>query len=274
MSNPPSHQVIILDVNPFLWNRRRGAASNDITFTQFIGAVQVFAKSHLMLNKHNTVHIIAALPSSYTVLVSNSTNGNDSRKTYFSGDFDLHKIVEKLWNSLTSEPEWHVGEGTAKTLAQALSQSLCGINRMLHQNPLQKSKILCLQISLDAPSSYNSIMNSIFSAQKFGIPVDAMIFSDDDSSFMEQACLLTGGIYSKPICQGDALQLLLIHFLPCCSSRQILRSPIPNHVDFKASCTCHNKSVDFTFMCSVCLSLFCPTAIVDDKCEICRTKVR
>jgi transcription initiation factor TFIIH subunit 3 len=42
-------------------------------------------------------------------------------------------------------------------------------------------------------------------------------------------------------------------------------------VDFKAACHCHQKPVEFAFMCSVCLTLTCQAA---DRCEVCATEAR
>lgn len=268
-----THQVLILDANPYIWDLQNDA-KNLITFKQYIDIIYIFTKSHLMLNKDNSVQILAAHPSGCTVLYS---SGDDAA---CGGDnFDLYGDMQRLLpaSSLPSEttvvgdrdPDLHI-----HYLAQALSRSLCAINRKSLVQPANVSKILCLQISYDSPSNYNAIMNSVFSAQKFGIPIDAFIFSKYDSSFLQQGCLLTGGIYCKPKDQNDSLQLLLMHHLPELSARRLLRAPLQTNVDFKASCTCHNKPVDFTFMCSVCLSLFCPLAITDDKCEICGTKIR
>ena len=232
-----------------------------------------------MLSKDNTVQILAVHPLGCTVLYP---SGDDAACGAVTGgsDLDLHSLMQQLLPAFSPPSETVAGREESggldmPHLAQALSRSLCAINRKLQKEQSTTiPKILCLQISLDASSNYNAIMNTIFSAQKFGIPVDAFIFSQVHSSFLQQACLLTGGIYCKPSDQKDSLQLLLMHYLPCLSARQVLRAPLQTNVDFKASCTCHNKPVDFTFMCSVCLSLFCPVAMTDDKCEICGTNIR
>jgi transcription initiation factor TFIIH subunit 3 len=272
-----SHQVIILDINPHVWHLQHEDSKSLINLREYIDIIHTFAKSHIMLNKDNSVQIIAAHPCGCAVLYPPPSGARSSGSDF---DLHLHGLVEELLStptrSLPSEAPGGGGDPIyIRYLAQALSRSLCTINRKLQLNPTTKSKILCLQISHDAPSNYNAVMNSIFSAQKFGIPVDALIFSSADSSFLQQACLLTGGIYSKPRDQRDSLQLLLTHHLPGRASRQVLRAPLQTSVDFKAACTCHNRPVDFTFMCSVCLSLFCPaTALSDDKCEICGTRIR
>jgi transcription initiation factor TFIIH subunit 3 len=279
-----AHQVLILDVNPLMWSigRRTADAPSEadklLTFRAYIDVMDIFAKSHLMLNKENTIHIIAAHPSGCTMLYPTAA-------TQSGGDFDLYYLIRELLSNHSQPLKEHEEADLRMNhhLSQALSRALCSINRK-QQHPHNgtascKSKILVAQISLDSPSSYNAIMNSIFSAQKFGIPVDAVVFSREDSSLLQQACLLTGGVYLKPHTSqggdGGCLQLLLTHCLPDIRSRKVLRAFVQTSVDFKASCTCHNKPVDFTFMCSVCLSLFCPVTVTgSDKCEICGTKIR
>lgn len=69
-------------------------------------------------------------------------------------------------------------------------------------------------------------MNCIFSAQKCAIPVDAVVLNAKQSSFMQQACYLTEGIYLRPDYQSDILQLLITHCLPNITSRKLLKAPL------------------------------------------------
>ena len=46
-------------------------------------------------------------------------------------------------------------------------------------------------------------------------------------------------------------------YLPDAFSRQFLRRPAASSVDLRASCFCHKRIIDFGFVCSVCLSIFC-----------------
>jgi transcription initiation factor TFIIH subunit 3 len=48
-------------------------------------------------------------------------------------------------------------------------------------------------------------------------------------------------------------------------------SYVQKSVDFKASCHCHQRPVEFAYMCSVCLTLTCQPA---DLCEVCHTPAR
>ena len=96
-----------------------------------------------------------------------------------------------------------------------------------------------------------------------------MILSKETSHFLQQACLITNGTYQHPQDQRQFLSLLLTHYLPSASTRQILETPIQKSVDFKASCFCHQKTVEFAYMCSVCLTLTCEEA---DTCIVCGIK--
>lgn len=282
----PTHQVLILDVNPVAWSRTHhvscdGKAGGALSFREFLDVMSIFAKSHIMLNKENSVQILAVHSAGCDVLYPPIAEQCDDVDI-----MSLPTLVESVLLSHGTANLCFPGNSDGANipfLAQALSRALCAINRreLLLERSARNSKILVAQISCDAPSSYNAIMNTIFSAQKFGVPVDALVLSAEDSSFLQQACLLTGGVYLRPplgsSAGGGALQLLLTHCLPCPAARRVLRSPLQSSVDFRASCCCHGRPADFTFLCSVCLSLFCPPgagAAQLDKCEVCGTKIR
>jgi transcription initiation factor TFIIH subunit 3 len=66
--------------------------------------------------------------------------------------------------------------------------------------------------------------------------------------------------------QRDVLQQLLEFFLPSTAARALLNAPYQKVVEFKASCFCHKKPVEFAYMCSVCLALTCSKSPVCDTC--------
>jgi len=119
------------------------------------------------------------------------------------------------------------------------------------------SQILCLQVSPDAPYQYISVMNSIFSAQRNGVPIDACVIGSQNSAFLQQASHITGGIYMKPPQPDGLFEYLMMIFATDLFSRRFLQLPRPAGVDFRASCFCHKKTIDMGFVCSVCLSIFC-----------------
>ena len=166
-------------------------------------------------------------------------------------------------------------------LAQALSIALCMCNKHVVMQPKIQCRVCIVQLAKDQSHSYNAVMNSIFTAHKMGLLVDSLNLGRCHSSFLQQAAYLTGGNYLFDSSdQRDSLQKLLTHCVASGHTRQILKMPTQKSIDFKASCFCHGKSVDFAYMCSVCLALTCggeeqrqesePTK----KCRICETPLR
>lgn len=104
----------------------------------------------------------------------------------------------------------------------------------------QKScRILIITSSPDSAAEFNQLMNCIFSAQKLRISIDALAFtgahigtmpssssSSGPMAFLQQACLLTEGIYQELCDDRDALLSLLHHFLPSPLARASVRTPL------------------------------------------------
>ncbi len=102
-----------------------------------------------------------------------------------------------------------------------------------------------------------------------GVLVDALVYSAADSSFLQQACFLTGGCYLRPTDQKkESLPLLLMYCLPNKNARKILRGTTIDYVDFRTACTCHGNQVQFAFMCSVCLGVTCTDPSHLKHCEV------
>jgi len=96
--------------------------------------------------------------------------------------------------------------------------------------------------------------------------VDSCVLSQQDSSFLQQASHLTGGIYLKPQHIGGLLQYLLGSFLADQNIRKFLNLPTLTRVDYRASCFCHKRAIDMGYVCSVCLSIFCTFKAVCSTC--------
>ncbi len=64
--------------------------------------------------------------------------------------------------------------------------------------------------SPDVPMQYIPVMNAIFSAQRAEVAIDALVLSGTcESSLLQQAAHLTGGLYFRPQCREGALQYLV-----------------------------------------------------------------
>ncbi|BHF57999.1 General transcription factor IIH subunit 3 [Sparganum proliferum] len=155
-----------------------------------------------------------------------------------------------------------------------------------------RARILVIRAAEDAASQYLPLMNSVFTAQKLRVPIDACIIppttvssTPEDlrhtsvlhdfsySSLLQQAADLTGGIYLRVPRPAGLLQYLISVFLPRVNMRSSLilpdsRNSGPSHgVDFRAACFCHRQLVDLAYVCSVCLSVFCSFSPVCSTCN-------
>ncbi|PNH02656.1 General transcription factor IIH subunit 3 [Tetrabaena socialis] len=149
-----------------------------------------------------------------------------------------------------------------------------------------RPRVLCLLGSPDAPMQYIPVMNAIFSAQRAEVAVDALVMGPEDSSFLQQAAHLTGGLYFRPPSLtgpgrgagragsgggggggGSALLgVLLSHFAADTGTRAGLDAAQALGVDFRASCFCHKYVIESGYVCSVCLSIFCQPSRACSTC--------
>ncbi len=281
MNDPnPTSLVIVVDVNPERWAVRSGTEKEEYAkFDQVIRSVVVFANSYALMHRDNQLSIIANHPngSKFVYPPENTNMDTFAPTSHVLG----HELIQSLIQLYEVDPvtkkdvDDNIDNNEKKSLIvsfpQALSMGLCVINREIKKNPNIQPRMLILNISKDIPSTYSPVMNCIFSAQKLGAQVDAVIFSAKSSPYLQQACFLTGGIYLHPDDQREHLQLMITHCLPSNTLRKILRAPMQESIDFRASCFCHGKPLHFAYMCTVCLSLFCDNNM--EKCIICDTKI-
>ena len=131
-----------------------------------------------------------------------------------------------------------------------------------------RTRMLLAVAGADREHSYTSMVNTVFSAQRFGIPVDAVALGAAPSTVLQQAAELTRGLYSAPAPEhhGQLFQLLVARHLPDAGTRELLLLPPAHAVDLRASCHCHRRLVDLAYVCSICLAVWCsPHA----SCAVC-----
>lgn len=163
----PSCQLILVDMNHSRWHDRAGNSDPKLlTYNDLVRLICVFSAAHVTMHRMNTFCVVSSHCSSTKVLYSSTPNILNWKST----------LVEKLVAGLntTTNPEQE-----SNSLAQALSMTLCGVifwilvyfysyddvavtNRKLMDHMKSQCKILVMQISPDSPSTYNSMMNSIF----------------------------------------------------------------------------------------------------------------
>ena len=136
-----------------------------------------------------------------------------------------------------------------------------------HQPNILSPRILIVQASEDRIQDYNAFMNCIFAASKGNILIDACFLPSGianqvkTSSFLEQACDSTGGVFSKPMgaaqIQGALTEVMMTLFLPSIHTRKFLNLPKVTTVDYRARCFDKGgETVDQGFVCNQCLSIF------------------
>jgi len=236
---------------------------------------------------------------------SNTTSPSDDANIYRP----FHLISTALYASLstlmrTTPPSTLSTPTTA--LAGALTLALSYINKQTTllspsttsipsttlnaSAPALTSRILVISVSTASPTQYIPFMNTIFAAQRMGVPIDILSLAGS-ASFLQQASDATNGTYvslpppipspattnpstthTPPLAHG-LLPTLLLAFLPDATARTHLIAPTQASVDFRAACFCHRKVVDIGFVCSICLSIFCepPEGAV---CLTCGTHLR
>lgn len=139
-------------------------------------------------------------------------------------------------------------------------------------------RILILQASEDSSKDYNAFMNCVFAACKNDIVIDGCFISGGNkttktSTFLEQACDRTGGVFTKPTdttqIGGMLTELLMTVFLPPLGLRMKLNLPRVNEVDFRARCFESGESVELAYACNLCLSIFKVEPRKGSACSTC-----
>lgn len=122
-------------------------------------------------------------------------------------------------------------------LCRSRSSSPCSVcNKQLKLIPKLMPRFLVVELCKDQAEQYNSVMNSIFAAQGLGIPIDCCVLAQDQSTMLQQAAYLTGGVYITPITSGRCLQQMMMHCLPSTETRSLLKSMVPVRWLFNVRC--------------------------------------
>lgn len=148
-----------------------------------------------------------------------------------------------------------------------------------HSSAVWTPRIMIIQASEDRSRDYNAFMNCAFAAAKQQIVVDGCFLSsgvsshESSSSFLEQICDVTGGVFLSPTGAAQVgaplTEVLLSVFLSSLSSRPQLNLPGLSKVDFRARCFETGAIVDMAYTCNICLSIFAkkPSGSVCPTCQ-------
>ncbi|KAJ4476988.1 transcription factor Tfb4-domain-containing protein [Lentinula edodes] len=270
-----SHLSVVVDLCPSQWHLSSLHQPYPLDLGSFVSQLLAFLNSHIASRHENSLAVFGAFPGK-SVLLYSSANPPSETPSNDANSFPPFKMVDSIiMHNIVQQLE---------ALDQGLDEeALCFINRLtlefntstanategLEPLTLSDPRILVLSVSPDQTTSYIPVMNSIFSAQKLKVTIDACQIYGPETVFLQQAAHLTGGSYIYLERRDALLQYLTMAFLPPPSIRQTISVPTQDKIDFRAACFCHKNIVDVGFVCSVCLSIFCQPVPV---CSTCRTK--
>lgn len=266
--------VIIVEAHQSAWNDLLYASESrkdGISPVQFISQVCAFINTYQLLNEASRLAVLAS--------------GSRSAPTLYS---DLHLLADpesagpsipaaqvvatELKSLLEAESEaLGAAELSGGRMSAAMSTALCMLSIACSQTTasnLARPRMLILQVSADVPSQYIACMNSIFSAQRLNVTIDAVCVAGHLSGFVQQAAHMTGGIYLQMKRPSALIQYLSTCFTASTHSRSFLELPKSKGIDFKATCFCHARVISIGYVCSVCLSVFCSP---QRECSTCGT---
>ncbi|KAJ1455438.1 TFIIH subunit Tfb4/p34 [Pelagophyceae sp. CCMP2097] len=104
-------------------------------------------------------------------------------------------------------------------------------------------------------------MNCVFSAQRHGTVIDALVLSPRPSVLMQQAARLTKGtlVHLYESHRDQLATHLLSIFSASVACRAHLNMPPLDEADFRAACFCCTppKTLESGWVCSSCLAIYC-----------------
>lgn len=234
-----------------------------------------FLRAYCLLNDHNQLAILSAHAGGSRFLYPTEQQDTTHSSDLAHQAINYASLKDTLLDALAMDETADGDDGTEDSPAAgscysafsgALSLALPYINRIQKENRHLTPRLLLIKASPDSPAQYIPTMNCIFAAQKMELLIDTCVLAAEDSTHGQQAALLTGGLYLRPIDQASLLQYLLSLFIVDTQTRQFMNMPHQADVDYRAACFCHKKAVDIGHVCSVCLSVFCRSSATCSTC--------
>lgn len=130
------------------------------------------------------------------------------------------------------------------------------------------ARIVVFSLTEDTPSQVLPTMNAIFACHKQSITIDSVFLSKTGkySPLLQVASELTSGYNCSISTLSELQRLMLTVLLVDAPLRLELKMPKLVHVDHRATCFCHKRSISLGYVCSVCLAVFCEPC---QPCSIC-----
>lgn len=303
--------VVLLDVTASAWSEREattgGAAAmlRGATLTTAMEALLVYMNAYLLLDERNTLSVLGwGLGRRCAVLYPRHGAEEASRS--------MEEVVMCGLRALQEEGDGDAAasaSGGGAQFSAALSRALCQHNRRIHGGSgsgevegaaaggsgnagaaavaaaesaasALPGRILAVQVAADDAAEYVQVMNCIFCAKKMNVVIDSCVLGRRESSLLQQASSLTGGLNLRvpvdrqrhPVLLGT----LLANFLPDATLRASALTELhpSKKVSQKAVCFATHKPVAIASVCSVCLAVFDRTAAsAMSACASCGTAI-
>ena len=166
--------VMIVDCDPKAWSIRSDnnniANNNLIKLDDYIRSIVFFISSYCLLHRYNQVVIIANHPQNPKILYPRRDNDDNCKDNFVPTMHLLPSIIAQGILSATQDIASLKSDNTNEkksSLSQCLSLSLCMISKQLKKFSKLQPRILISQVTKDDSTTYNAVMNSIFSAQRY-----------------------------------------------------------------------------------------------------------
>eukprot|EP00127_Corallochytrium_limacisporum_P007086 Clim_evm5s242 gene=Clim_evmTU5s242 len=177
-----------------------------------------------------------------------------------------------------SGPPPDVGVSKAKgSIGSALGMALCYINRYLKgldPGDEVRPSILVLKVSPDSPVDHLGIMNAVFAAQKYHIPVSCVALNKRGNASMQQAAYLSHGSFRHVNDIDSLFVYLMSEYLVGTQARGLVLKHGSGDIDYRTVCFCHEEVCDVAYVCPVCLSVFCQRDKPRWICSTCKTRFK
>ena len=111
-------------------------------------------------------------------------------------------------------------------------------------------RILIVSTTKDEPCEYTCTMNCLFAAKKMNVRVDCLGLEASLSRHLSVLCDETGGQYST-LDESIVERLVNVHLFEQSKEKNLIASTT------KSVCMCHGTEQSISWVCGVCLSVWC-----------------
>lgn len=183
-STDPNLLTLIIDTNTCAWqDHHKKYISNDLklNFENLIKSLAFLLQSYLLTQRNNQLVVISADDNGHSEVIYPTTSQSIVPTPSVFQSYFIEKLLSKSSTTNSSSSK----RSTFSSLSSAFSKALCIINKQTIKAPKLQSQIVVTQLSSDDASTYNQIMNSIFSAHKLNVLIDSLVLSSSDSTFLQ-----------------------------------------------------------------------------------------